>query len=161
MHILWKYCIFASKFCKYRQLHAKTLISVCPTMFFQRARHQWTNTLKLQSSQLNFVQILPFKTHTKYGAHRQIWPGTNFLHILLWKNDARQNQCKLLMRTSIFQSTLHAKPYMYSEEILHFQRQMCSKGWWDLICYLLSVPWIIWFLKGSGQCLKRQLSNNV
>jgi len=43
-------CIFAFLqiiSCKNRQVHGKVLISICPTMFFQREQHQWTNTLKL------------------------------------------------------------------------------------------------------------------
>ena len=52
--VLWKYCIFANNFCKHRQLHEKKLISICPTIFFQRTQHQWTNTLKEQCSHLNF-----------------------------------------------------------------------------------------------------------
>ena len=64
---------------------------------FQRAQHQWNNTLKLQCSHLNFARILQCKTLSKYGAHSKIQPGTNFLHILLWKNVARQNGRKLLM----------------------------------------------------------------
>ena len=63
--VLWKYCIFENNFCKYRQLHAKTLISICPTMFFHRVQHHWTKTLKLQSSHLNFACILPRFCHAK------------------------------------------------------------------------------------------------
>jgi len=52
-----------------------------------------------------------------------------FAHFALKKQSmTKLARHKLLMQTSIFQSTLHGKPYMYFEEILHIQRQMCSKG---------------------------------
>ena len=73
--ILWKNCIFANTFCIWRQIHVKTLISICPTMFFQRLQHRWTHTLKEQCSHLNFSWILPCKTLSKYGAHRKKRPG--------------------------------------------------------------------------------------
>ena len=79
--ILWKYCIFANNYWKWRQIHAKTLISACPTMFVQRRQHQWTHTLKEPCSYLNFVQISPCKTLSKYGAHSQIRSGTNLSNI--------------------------------------------------------------------------------
>ena len=90
--VLWKYFIFANNFFKWRQIHGKTMISVCPAIFFQRPQHQWTKTLKEQCSYLNFLQISPCKTLSKYEAHSQIRPGTNFLHILLLKKEARQNR---------------------------------------------------------------------
>ena len=77
------------------KLHTKTLISVCPTIFFQRTQHQWTNALKEQCSHLNFEQIFAGKNLSKTEAHIQIRPGTNFLHILLWKYVAWQNLDKL------------------------------------------------------------------
>jgi len=80
-------CIFANKICKWRQMHVKTLISVCPTVYFQRPQHNWTHTWKEQCLHLNPPPIMPCKIHSKYGAHRKKCPSTNFLLILLWKNN--------------------------------------------------------------------------
>ena len=105
--ILWKNCIFANNFCKWRQMHVKMLISVCENMYFQRPQHQWTHTLKEQCSHLNLLRISPYKTLS--GAHSQIGAGTNSSNILLWKNDVQQNLHQLSMRTCIIQSMLHGK----------------------------------------------------
>ena len=53
-NILWKYCIFSHNFCKLRQIHLKMLISICSTIYLQRAQNQWTNTLKEPCSYINF-----------------------------------------------------------------------------------------------------------
>ena len=68
--VLWNYCIFENNFCKWRQIHAKTLILVCPTMFFQRPQHQWAHTFKEQCSHVNFLQILLCKALSKPGTSR-------------------------------------------------------------------------------------------
>ena len=48
-----------------RQIHVKNIISVCPTMYFQRVKHQWTHTWKKQCSHLNITQISPCKNLSK------------------------------------------------------------------------------------------------
>jgi len=137
------------------------LISVCPTKFFQRAQHQWTNTLKLQCSHLNFAQILPCKTLSKYhyGAHSQIQPQTDLSHILLRTNDTQQNWCKLLMQTSIFQSMLHAEPYALEKSCTF--KEKCAVNAEIFKFNLLAGSLINMIFKGHRTMLKSELSNNV
>jgi len=60
-----------------------------------------------------------------------------FSHFAL-KNDAHQNQCKLLMQTSIFQSTLHAKPFTLEQSCA--LKDKCAVNAEIFICNLLSGP---------------------
>jgi len=122
--VLWEYCFFANNFCKHRQLHAKMLISICPTIFFQTTQHQWTNTLKEQCPHLNFAQILACTNLSKTGAHFQI--GTSrykfFAHFTL-------KVCSTAKSTQALDEnrplSKHAASWtQYFERTLHFQRQM-------------------------------------
>ena len=60
-----------------------------------------------------------------------------FAHFTL-KNDVWQNLRKLLMRTSIFQSTLHAKPYTLKEPCTF--KEKCAVNAENFMCDLLSGP---------------------
>ena len=79
------------------------------TLLFQKAQHQWTNTLKEQCSHLNVARIFSCKNLSKTGAHSRIRSGMNLLNILLWKYNTCQNWRTLSIRTGILQSMLHAK----------------------------------------------------
>ena len=101
------------------------------------ADYAMQNHFKLRSTQPDTVQ-----------------PGTNLLHIWLWKNDARQNQRKLLMQTSIFQSTLHAKPYTLEKSCTF--KDKCAVNAEIFICNLLIGPLINMTFKGQRTTLKER-----
>ena len=124
--ILWKYCIFANNFCKWRQIHVKTLISVCPTMYFQRAQHQWTHTWNKQCSHLNIMQILPCKPLSK-PEHTARYGPVSIYQTFYFES---------MLQSKIYASFWWEHPQLlkytacwtqYFEGILHFQRQMLVK----------------------------------
>ena len=131
-------CIFVNKICKWRQIHVKTLIFICPTMYFQRLQHQWNNTLKEQCSHLNLRrfwhakifqrQIFPapiFRTfyfenmlHGKiYASFR--WEPTPFLSPLHARHHTLEKSCtfkvKCLANTEIFICNLLNEPFNRNE----------------------------------------------
>ena len=135
----------------------KILVYVWPTIYLQRREHQWTQTMIEPCSYLNFAQISPCKTLSKYGAHSQIRPGTNlstfsFERMMYSKIYARYHANHQLSKVTAHQT-------QNIEKILHFQRQMGGKCW-EIYLQLIDLL-TIWYLKVGGQCLKWDLLNDV
>ena len=88
----------------------------------------------------------------KARAHTQKWPRGNLLNILLGKFYAWQNLRKLLMRTSNFPSTLHAKHSTW-EKLSTFKGR-CEVNAELFICNLQTVH--LMNLKGRRTLLKER-----
>ena len=114
------FCIFANNFL---QIQASTWESAdfhMPNYVLSKGATPMNQHFEIIMFTSKFCTDFAMQNHFKVRSTQPdtVQPSTNLLHIWLWKNDARQNQRKLLMQTSIFQSMLYSEPYTWRNPAL-------------------------------------------